>query len=136
MPERGVSAVGQSNRGLSLVRRRPVVLVVHQEDTLRTLVRRSVEAEGYAALEARTAAEMAGAGAKGREIDLVVTDLSQPGLAGPEGLRELLGGRTKFLYLLMNSTESHVPEEDVTFFLQNPFRGRSLEEKLRNILRR
>jgi DNA-binding response OmpR family regulator len=121
---------------LSLVRRRPVVLVVHQEDTLRTLVRRSVEAEGYAALEARTAAEMAGAGAKGREIDLVVTDLSQPGLAGPEGLRELLGGRTKFLYLLMNSTESHVPEEDVTFFLQNPFRGRSLEEKLRNILRR
>jgi DNA-binding response OmpR family regulator len=109
---------------------------VHQEDTLRTLVRRSAEAEGYAALEARSAAEMSRVGAKATEIDLVVTDLSQPGLAGPEGLRELLGGRTKFLYLLMTTTDSPVPEEDVTFFLQNPFRGRSLEDKLRRILRR
>jgi DNA-binding response OmpR family regulator len=136
LPGRGVPAFSQSDRVLSQLRRRPVVLVVHQEEALRTLVRRSIEAEGYVALEARTATDTARVGAKAAEIDLVVTDLSQPGLAGPGGLREQLGGRTKFLYMLMNSTDSDVPEEDVTFFLQNPFRGRALEDKLRRILRR
>lgn len=116
---------------------RPVVLVVQQDDTLRELIRKAVEAEGYATLEARSAnGALAARDRSSAAVDLVITDLSQPGLAGPFGLRERLGRRTKFLYLLMYTTESPVPEEDVTFFLQNPFRGRSLEEKLRGILRR
>jgi DNA-binding response OmpR family regulator len=116
---------------------RPVVLVVQQDDTLRALIRKAVEAEGYATLEARAANEaMAARDRSSAAVDLVITDLSQAGLAGPFGLRERLGRRTKFLYLLMYTTESSVPEEDVTFFLQNPFRGRALEEKLREILRR
>ena len=125
------------SRSLRWMDQRPVVLVVQQDDTLRALVRRAVDAEGYATLEARSASE--GQAARDRSsaaVDLVITDLSQPGLAGPFGLRERLGRRTKFLYLLMYTTESPVPEEDVTFFLQNPFRGRALEEKLREILRR
>ena len=136
LPRNFVSTPEQSGRELAVIRRRPVVLVVHLEDALRTLVRRSVEAEGYVALEARTAKEaLAVSQRAAKEVDLVVTDLSQSGLAGPDGLGERLGADTKFLYLLMSSTDSLVPEEDVTFFLQNPFRGRSLEDKLRRILR-
>ena len=136
MPRNLVSTSEQTGQELSPLRRRPIVLVVHQEDALRTLVRRSVEAEGYVALEARTANEaLMVCQRAAKDVDLVVTDLSQTGLAGPEGLRERLGTDTKFLYLLMSATDSLVPEEDVTFFLQNPFRGRSLEDKLRRILR-
>ena len=136
MPRNVLSTPDQTGQELSPLRRRPVVLVLHTEDALRTLVRRSVEAEGYVALEARTAAEALEVCRRAaKEVDLVVTDLSQTGLAGPDGLRERLGEGTRFLYLLMSATDSLVPEEDVTFFLQNPFRGRSLEDKLRRILR-
>jgi CheY-like chemotaxis protein len=127
----------RSSRSLRWMGQRPVVLVVQQDDTLRALIRKAVEAEGYATLEARAANEVLTARDRSSAaVDLVITDLSQPGLAGPFGLRERLGRRTKFLYLLMSTTEASVPEEDVTFFLQNPFRGRALEEKLREILRR
>jgi DNA-binding response OmpR family regulator len=114
-----------------------LVLILERDESLRRLLHRAVETEGCAALEARTALEAAVVVARsGRVVDLVITDLSQPGLAGPYGLREKLGTRTKFLYLLMSSSDARVPEEDVTFFLQNPFRGRALEEKLREIFRR
>jgi DNA-binding response OmpR family regulator len=127
----------RGSRSLRWVGQRPVVLVVQQDDTLRALIRRAVEAEGYAAIEARTAMEALRARDRSSAaVDLVITDLTQPGLAGPLGLRVRLGRRTKFLYLLMYTTDSRVPEEDVTFFLQNPFRGRALEEKLREILSR
>jgi DNA-binding response OmpR family regulator len=127
----------RSSRSLRWLGQRPVVLVVQQDDTLRALIRKAVEAEGYAAIEARTASEALTARDHASDaVDLVITDLAQPGLAGPFGLRERLGRRTKFLYLLLYTTDSRVPEEDVTFFLQNPFRGRALEEKLREILSR
>ena len=72
----------QSGRKLTVLRRRPVVLIVHQEDALRALMRLSVEAEGYVALEARTAAEaLAVCERSAKEVDLVVTDLSETGIA-------------------------------------------------------
>jgi len=126
----------RSTRSLRAIGWRPVVLVVQQDDTLRALIRKAVEAEGYATLEVLSSNEaLAERDRSSAAVDLVITDLAQPGLAGPFGLRERLGRQTKFLYLLMYTTESFVPEEDVTFFLQNPFRGRALEEKLRGILR-
>lgn len=114
-----------------------VVLVVQQDDSLRELLRRALETEGHVTLDARTAMEALSARDRAAmPVDLVVTDLAQPGIAGPQGLRARLPQRTRFLYLLLYTTDASVPEEDVTFFLQNPFRGRALEEKLREIFRR
>jgi DNA-binding response OmpR family regulator len=116
------------------LKRPRVVLILQQDDSLRELLRRVLETEGYVTLEARTAMEALSARDRAAiAVDLVVTDLAQPGIAGPQGLRDRLGRRTRFLYLLMYTSDAAVSEEDVTFFLQNPFRGRALEEKLREI---
>lgn len=132
-----VSGALWSSREVRAVGRRPVVLVLQQDDSLRRLIGKALDTEGYVTLEAHTAMEaLAVRDRSSGDIDLVVTDLAQPGLAGPFGLRERLGPTTKFLYLLLYTTEALVPEEEFTFFLQNPFRGRAFEEKLRDIFRR
>jgi two-component system cell cycle sensor histidine kinase/response regulator CckA len=134
---RGTTGTARDRIGEASADRRRTVLVLQQEDSLRALVRRAVLDENYEVLEARTAMEaLRIRDQSGGVVDLVITDLAQPGLVGPYGLRERLGSRTPFLYLLMYTTNAAVPEENVTFFLRDPFRGRALEEKLHQIFRR
>jgi len=125
--------------GTKPVRTDPSVLLVEGEDPLRALFRRIIESEGHEVLEARNASEavslLSGAA---RSVQLVLADLAEPGVAGPQGLRQYLPHGAKLLLL---STATGEPakrpkyQDGVAFYLANPFRPDVLAETLRDLLR-
>ena len=76
--------------GPSAKQPRQIVLVVDDEEGLRTLVCRTLRAEGYQTLEAAHGAEALEVIEKAAEpVDLVVTDVVMPGMDGRELGRRL-----------------------------------------------
>jgi two-component system cell cycle sensor histidine kinase/response regulator CckA len=78
------------------------VLLVEDEDSVRQLVRDTLEAKGYRVLEAESGdAGLAIAEGHDGKIDLVITDVIMPGIGGRELVKQLARARpsTKILYL-------------------------------------
>ena len=76
--------------GAALPRGTETVLVVEDEDAVRLIVRRVLEAQGYAILEARDGNDaMRIAAQRGNAIDLVLSDIIMPGMGGRELARSL-----------------------------------------------
>jgi len=115
-----------------------VVLLVEEEDPLRALLRRIVESEGHEVLEARNAEEaleiLSGAG---KSVRLVLADLAQPGIAGPQGLRKHIPRGVKLLMLSRADIEEKPSglSDRVAFYLSKPFQPDALAAKLRELLR-
>jgi PAS domain S-box-containing protein len=114
------------------------VLLVEDDRGVRRLARRALEATGYRVLEAERGEE-ALAVAEREALDLVVTDLSMPGLGGAE-LADLLGQRLLGLPVLFISgyaeaaseiRNAHRPGRD---FLEKPFRPDQLVERVQRLL--
>ncbi len=117
------------------------ILLVEDEESVRLLVRETLEAKGYKVLESengdtalRIAAAHSGA------IDLIITDVVMPGMSGPELAKQLCCSypKTKVLYL-SGYTEDDVVHsgmsEGGTAFLQKPFTLQVLSRKVREVLR-
>ena len=114
------------------------MLLVEAEDPLRALLRRIVATAGYEVLEARSCAEaLMLLSAEARSVRLVVADLAEPGVAGPDGLRRHIPRGAKLLLLSTASferTEFQALEDGVMVYLSNPFRADVLAGKIRDIL--
>jgi len=97
-----------------------------------------VESEGHEVLEARNASEaLALLSGAARSVRLVVADLAEPGVAGPQGLRKHIPRGAKLLLLsTANEKTSNTPAQSdgVAFYLVNPFRPDVLAETLRDLL--
>src|SRR5438876_1514429 len=120
------------------VRPGPDVLLVEGEDPLRALLRRIVESEGHEVLEARNVSEaislLSGAG---RSVRLVLADLAQPGIAGPQGLKKHMPRGAKLLLLSRANGEASRASrlhDGVAFYLANPFQPDALAAELRDLL--
>ncbi len=125
--------------GTKPVRTDPSVLLVEGEDPLRKLLRRIVESEGHEVIEARNASEalslLSGAA---QSVRLVLADLAEPGVAGPQGLRKHIPRGAKLLLLsTANEKTWKAPEggDGIAFYLANPFRPDVLAQTLRDLLR-
>jgi two-component system cell cycle sensor histidine kinase/response regulator CckA len=116
------------------------VLLVEDEESVRQLVRETLEAKGYKVLEAdsgeaalRLASHHAG------PIHMLVTDVVMPGMSGRELSTQLCAShpQTKVLYL-SGYTEDAIVHEGVlepgTAFLQKPFTLQMLSRKVRDVL--
>jgi len=116
------------------------VLLVEDEESVRQLVRETLESKGYKVLEAdqgdaalRIASQYSG------EIDILITDVVMPGMSGRELSARLCAScpRTKVLYL-SGYTEDAIPHEggldSGTAFLQKPFTLQMLSRKVREVL--
>ena len=137
-------AVTAPGRGITAPVRIPseTVLLVEDEDALRRLSRRILEAAGYCVLEAsngvdaeRVFADHAGS------IDLVVTDVIMPGRGGPELLSrlELRAPGVKVLYMSGYTLQSTVHElgfDRALPFVHKPFTAEDLERQVRDALDR
>ncbi len=116
------------------------VLLVEDEESVRQLVRETLESKGYKLLEADNgeAALQIVAGYSGK-IDILITDVVMPGMGGRELSARLCAScpQTKVLYL-SGYTEDAIVHEGVldpdTAFLQKPFTLQMLTRKVREVL--
>ena len=115
------------------------VLLVEDEEILRTLAARVLREEGYEVLEASTGAEaLALASDPARPLGLVITDLAMPRMGGRE-LRERLLDVSPDLPVLFISgynTEDAVLRDLLAggdAFLQKPFRPSELADRVREL---
>ncbi|HVO81832.1 MAG TPA: PAS domain S-box protein [Terriglobales bacterium] len=116
------------------------VLLVEDEESVRQLVRETLEAKGYKVLEAdQGEAALRVASAHPGTIDMLITDVVMPGMSGRELARQLSTSRpqTKVLYL-SGYTEDAILHQGAldpgTAFLQKPFTLQALSRKVREVL--
>jgi two-component system cell cycle sensor histidine kinase/response regulator CckA len=116
------------------------ILLVEDEECVRQLIRETLQSKGYKVLEAErgdTALRIAAANV-GR-IDLLISDVVLPGMAGKELGRQLLAQHpgTKVLFL-SGYTEEAIVHQDMldagSAFLQKPFMLQALARKVRDVL--
>ncbi len=116
------------------------VLVVEDEDAVRSMVREALEARGYRVLVARNGAEALDlAGRYGDYIDLLVTDVVMPQMKGPELAQRLERMRPGLRVLFISGyTDDAVLRHGVlearTSFLQKPFSLDALARTVREVL--
>jgi PAS domain S-box-containing protein len=117
------------------------ILVVDDEKGLRELAKRLLERQGYTVLIAGDAAEAFRLADDHPSIDLLLTDVVMPGLSGPEMTRQLLAGRPTLKVIYMSGyTDDAILEHEVLkpgiAFLNKPFTGQTLGNKIREVLER
>src|SRR5438132_3611957 len=117
------------------------VLLVEDEESVRQLVRETLEAKGYKVLEAdHGAAALRIASDHHGPIDMLITDVVMPGMSGRELSEQLSASDPdiKILYL-SGYTEDAVVHQGVlepgTSFLQKRFTLQALARKVREALR-
>ena len=117
------------------------ILLVEDEESVRQLVRDTLEARGYKVIEAENGeAGLRASGAYAGTIDMIITDVVMPGISGRELAQRVTEARpeTKVLYL-SGYTEEAIAHEGAldpgTAFLQKPFTLQVLSRKVREVLR-
>jgi PAS domain S-box-containing protein len=114
------------------------VLVVEDEEVVRSLVVQVLEGEGYKALVARDG-EDALALAEGRHVDLLLTDLTMPKIGGRELAERLRSTHPSLKVVYMSGyVDGDILSDGVlppgTAFLSKPFTFADLAEKVRDLL--
>jgi PAS domain S-box-containing protein len=116
------------------------ILLVEDEDVVRTLSRQILEMCGYTVLEATNGTEALTVGEKhDGKIDLLMTDVVMPKMGGKE-LAEIFARRYPQMRVLFTSgyTDDAVIRHGVinadTNFIQKPFTPNSLAHKVREVL--
>jgi PAS domain S-box-containing protein len=118
------------------------VLLVEDEEEVRSVAREMLEREGYTVLEARQGAEaLELAQRHPGPIHLLVTDVVMPLVGGRELVDRLgeLRRETRVLYMSGHSEHLVIAERSDgggVAFLQKPFRGEALARKVREVLDR
>jgi len=133
-------AIGATPVALAAVGGTETVLLVEDEDSVRQLVRETLESRGYRVLEAANGnAALDLAANHADPIHLVITDVIMPGLSGHELVQQLQPTRPglKVLYLsgyAQDAFPSTAAVDSQKTFLQKPFTLQSLSRKVREIL--
>jgi PAS domain S-box-containing protein len=134
VPELGVDAQGSAGSGGE------VILVVEDDDQVRTVVSKGLPRLGYEVLVVRNAEEALALVDKhpGR-IDLLLTDVVMPGLSGPQ-LADRLAARRPETRVVFMSGYPEAQDPSLGFalngrsYLQKPFALAELAEKIRQSL--
>jgi two-component system, cell cycle sensor histidine kinase and response regulator CckA len=116
------------------------ILLVEDEDAVRSLVERILTSDGYKILPANSPDEAIEISNRfDGTIDVLLTDVVMPGMSGPELGQVLLGLRPNLKLVYMSGyAGEHLDEEGInaegTFLLQKPFTAASLEESIQRAL--
>jgi two-component system cell cycle sensor histidine kinase/response regulator CckA len=136
----GVEAVVKATPPEAPQRGSETILLVEDEESLRSLVRECLEASGYTVVEARHATHaLEIAEAHSVHIHLLITDVVMPGMSGSELAARLLESHREMKVLYMSGyTDDAVVLHGVlaadAAFLQKPFTMDALARKVREVL--
>jgi len=116
------------------------ILLVEDDSSVRTLIRKLLERLGYTVLEAGDPEQATEVAERFREpIHLLITDIGLPGVNGRE-LAKRLGGihpEAKMLYISGHSLQKVAGDglvESESFFLRKPFTWNALANRVRQTL--
>lgn len=99
------------------------VLVIDDDEAVRTLARMVLERAGFAVSEVGTAAAGLAAVAAGPEPDVIVLDLTMPGLSGPAAVRAVRTAAPNARLVVASGHERPDELDDVeAVFLAKPYR--------------
>jgi NO-binding membrane sensor protein with MHYT domain/nitrogen-specific signal transduction histidine kinase/CheY-like chemotaxis protein len=118
------------------------VLLVEDEEIVRSLAARVLKASGYGVLVAANPAEAERASAEhAGPIELLLTDVIMPGTTGPKLAAELVAARPEMRVLYMSGfTENAIVHHGVlapeTQFIHKPFTPAALMTKVREVMTR
>jgi PAS domain S-box-containing protein len=111
------------------------VLLAEDDEAVRTLNGRVLEARGYRVLAAANAAEaLALADRHGRPPDILVTDVVMPGASGRDLARRMRERHPGLKVLFVSGYADEAPPETSASFLQKPFTPEGLVQRVREIL--
>lgn len=117
----------------------PHVLVIDDDERIRTLIQRYLGQNGFRVTTARDAAD-ARAKMNGLDFDLLVLDVMMPGETGTEFARSLRNGSEVPILMLTARTEIRDRleglESGADDYLTKPFEPRELVLRIRSILKR
>jgi CheY-like chemotaxis protein len=118
---------------------RETLLLVEDEEAVRSSVRRLFERHGYSVLEARHGQEALRIMESGARVDLVVTDLVMPEMGGRELVERLRARHPALKVLFMSGySERGVTADGMmprgTGFVEKPFTMEQLVRRTRDIL--
>jgi CheY-like chemotaxis protein len=117
------------------------VLLVEDEDAVRTVTRRILERDGFRVLEARSGLDgVSVATTAAYPIDLLITDVHLPDIGGGEVAREVVKvqPRIRVLYLSGYSDEMLLDQgiaTETASFIQKPFNSEVLRRRIRSLLK-
>jgi CheY-like chemotaxis protein len=118
------------------------ILLVEDEEMVRSLLREVLERSGYRVLEARRGDEGLQIGERTQEpIHLLVTDVIMPQMGGAELARRLASAHPETRVLFMSGYTDGALSHDEVFpddaaFLQKPFTPDVIARKVREVLER
>ncbi len=133
-PEEAALGAGAARGGAE------TVLVVEDEDAVRSVIRRALQGAGYTVLEARGGADAIRlAEQHGGPIHLLLTDVVMPGLNGRQVAERVTalrpGARVLFVSGYTDDTlVRHGVHGEGLAFLQKPFTAEALNRKVRELL--
>ena len=112
---------------------RPTVLIVEDEPSLRTLIRRMLEAADYAVREACNGAD-ALAQCRDAHVDLIITDVCMPHFDGVSLVRHLARKPSAPLFLVISAHDMPAELPEGAVFLRKPFARHELLAHVRLLL--
>ncbi|MBI3722612.1 response regulator, partial [bacterium] len=116
------------------------ILLVEDDESVRSLVQTVLAQQGYAVIEATTGNDALRLWQEsGSDVDLVVTDVVMPEMGGDSLVKQLRAVHPKVRVLFMSGyTQSGIVKHGVlvpeTEFIQKPFTPASLMQKVRAVL--
>jgi PAS domain S-box-containing protein len=124
--------------GLSSAGGHEVVLLAEDDDEIRHMLIEALDALGYATLAAADGEEAVALAIDAPQIDLLLTDVVMPGLAGPEVADHIAGRHRKVKVLFMSGyadaeLEHHSLPDDARV-LRKPFTLKAMASRVREIL--
>lgn len=115
------------------------ILVVEDEDNVRTFVSRALTSRGYSVVEAGTGLEALEIYDGGEQVDLVVSDVRMPEMDGPTLLTELRKRNPEIKVILVSGYAEDAFSKNLDprqnfHFLSKPFNLKQLAEKVKDVL--
>lgn len=117
------------------------ILLVEDDEQLRTLLREVLRVSGYTVLDARLNSQAAKLfGQHSDQIDLMITDVMMPGTTGYDLAKRLRTWRPSMKVLFMSGLPRETIEAECLLepgapFIHKPFDGSALIAKVRDVLR-
>ncbi len=115
------------------------ILVVEDEETVRTLAARVLSDAGYGVIRAADGSEAYGIVHDGERVDLVLSDIVMPRMSGVELAERLAAVRPDLPVVFMSGytgTELMPGVQAAAAYLQKPFAAESLLQRIRDVLDR